>query len=165
MTRRAPLVASSLPPRVAVVAALILAGSACEDTETSARPEGWSTETHSKDVDPDYTTVFDTSVVHRIDIEIGSRIGNHARPAVQSRCRVPDLESDGVRSGREVCLKIGDGYSAENTVQAADPGIAVWRNSTRGRHGVEIGQIGAGRNPGIADPGCERSRYRDGTGR
>ncbi len=43
-----------------------------ENAETTERPEGWSEETHSNDVEPDYDTVFPQDEVNRIDIVISA---------------------------------------------------------------------------------------------
>jgi len=43
-----------------------------EDNVMAERPEGWSDETHSNDVDPDYETVFPQDEVNRIDIIISA---------------------------------------------------------------------------------------------
>jgi spore coat protein H len=42
------------------------------NSETSERPENWSEETHSNEVDPDYETVFPQDEVNRIDIIISA---------------------------------------------------------------------------------------------
>ncbi len=43
-----------------------------DTSETTERPEGWSEETHSNDVEPDYNTVFPQDEVNRIDIIISA---------------------------------------------------------------------------------------------
>mgnify|MGYP001498009535 CR=1 FL=1 len=45
----------------------------CEgDSVDQVRPEGWTRETHCSKVDPNYSQVFDDTVVHRFDITVSA---------------------------------------------------------------------------------------------